>query len=109
MFTVFFAEWRKIRRPTLFFGTFAAAIFFNGLITSFVYLMMIHPMAMVIAAVASAGMFWDWHLALSTDLPLSAVCSESSSSAYLPHRAHRNTPMELFAIFLCVNHVDLFC
>jgi len=39
MFKVFFAEWRKLRRPTLFFGTFAAALFFNGLITSFVYLM----------------------------------------------------------------------
>ena len=43
MIQVFFAEWRKIRRPTLFFGTFAAALFFNGLITSFVYLMIDSP------------------------------------------------------------------
>ena len=43
MFTVFFAEWRKLRRPTLFLGTFAAALFFNGLITSFVYLMIDSP------------------------------------------------------------------
>jgi ABC-2 type transport system permease protein len=39
MFKVFFAEWRKLRRPTLFLGTFLAALFFNGLITSFIYLM----------------------------------------------------------------------
>jgi ABC-2 type transport system permease protein len=43
MFKVFFAEWRKLRRPTLFFGTFAAALFFNGLVTSFVYLMIDSP------------------------------------------------------------------
>ncbi len=43
MFKVFFAEWRKLRRPTLFFGTFAAALFFNGLITSFVYIMIDSP------------------------------------------------------------------
>ena len=43
MFKVFFAEWRKLRRPTLFFGTFIAALFFNGLITSFVYLMIDSP------------------------------------------------------------------
>lgn len=43
MFNVFFAEWRKLRRPTLFFGTFAAALFFNGLITSFIYLMIDSP------------------------------------------------------------------
>lgn len=43
MFKVFFAEWRKLRRPTLFLGTFAAALFFNALITSFVYLMIDSP------------------------------------------------------------------
>jgi hypothetical protein len=43
MFKVFFAEWRKLRRPTLFFGTFIAALFFNGLITSFVFLMIDSP------------------------------------------------------------------
>ena len=43
MFKVFSAEWRKLRRPTLFFGTFAAALFFNGLITSFIYLMIDSP------------------------------------------------------------------
>jgi ABC-type transport system involved in multi-copper enzyme maturation permease subunit len=43
MIQVFFAEWRKIRRPTLFFGTFASALFFNGLITSFIYLMIDSP------------------------------------------------------------------
>ena len=43
MFKVFFAEWRKLRRPTLFLGTFAAALFFNGLITSFLYLMIDSP------------------------------------------------------------------
>jgi len=43
MFKVFFAEWRKLRRPTLFLGTFAAALFFNGLITSFIYLMIDSP------------------------------------------------------------------
>ena len=43
MVRVFFAEWRKLRRPTLFFGTFVAALFFNGLITSFIYLMIDSP------------------------------------------------------------------
>jgi hypothetical protein len=43
MFKVFFAEWRKLRRPTLLLGTFAAALFFNGLITSFIYLMIDSP------------------------------------------------------------------
>lgn len=43
MIQVFFAEWRKLRRPTLLLGTFAAALFFNGLITSFIYLMIDSP------------------------------------------------------------------
>jgi ABC-2 type transport system permease protein len=43
MFKVFFAEWRKLRRPTLFFGTFLAALFFNGLVTAFAYLMIDSP------------------------------------------------------------------
>jgi ABC-2 type transport system permease protein len=43
MFNVFFAEWRKLRRPTLLLGTFAAALFFNGLITAFVFLMIDSP------------------------------------------------------------------
>lgn len=43
MFKVFFAEWRKLRRPTLFFGTFIAALFFNGLVTSFAFLMIDSP------------------------------------------------------------------
>lgn len=43
MIQVFFAEWRKIRRPTLFLGTFAAALFFNGLVTSFIFLMIDSP------------------------------------------------------------------
>ena len=43
MIPVFFAEWRKLRRPTLFLGTFAAALFFNSLITSFIYLMIDSP------------------------------------------------------------------
>lgn len=43
MIKVIFAEWRKLRRPTLFLGTFAAALFFNGLITSFIYLMIDSP------------------------------------------------------------------
>lgn len=43
MIQVFFAEWRKLRRPTLLLGTFLAALFFNGLITSFIYLMIDSP------------------------------------------------------------------
>jgi ABC-type transport system involved in multi-copper enzyme maturation permease subunit len=37
MFNVVRAELRKLRRPTLFFGTIGSAIFFTGLITSFIY------------------------------------------------------------------------
>ena len=36
---VVLAEWRKLRRPTLFLGTLGAALFFTGLTTSFLYLM----------------------------------------------------------------------
>ena len=36
---VIFAEWRKLRRPTLFLGTLGAALFFTGLTTTFLYLM----------------------------------------------------------------------
>lgn len=43
MIRTLFAEWRKLRRPTLFAGTFIAALFFNGLITSFLYLMIDSP------------------------------------------------------------------
>lgn len=43
MIRTLFAEWRKLRRPTLFLGTFIAALFFNGLITSFLYLMIDSP------------------------------------------------------------------
>lgn len=36
---VVLSEWRKLRRPTLFLGTLGAALFFTGLTTSFLYLM----------------------------------------------------------------------
>lgn len=39
MIRVILAEWRKLRRPTLFFGTLGAALFFTGLTTTFLYLM----------------------------------------------------------------------
>jgi ABC-2 type transport system permease protein len=39
MIRVIFAEWRKLRRPTLFLGTLGAALFFTGLTTVFLYLM----------------------------------------------------------------------
>jgi ABC-type transport system involved in multi-copper enzyme maturation permease subunit len=39
MIRVIRAEWRKLRRPTLFFGTLGAALFFTGLTTTFLYLM----------------------------------------------------------------------
>jgi ABC-type transport system involved in multi-copper enzyme maturation permease subunit len=39
MMRVILAEWRKLRRPTLFLGTLGAALFFTGLTTSFLYLM----------------------------------------------------------------------
>lgn len=43
MINVVKAELRKLRRPTLFFGTIGAALFFTGLITSFIYLMIDSP------------------------------------------------------------------
>ena len=39
MIRVILAEWRKLRRPTLFLGTAGAALFFTGLTTTFLYLM----------------------------------------------------------------------
>jgi ABC-type transport system involved in multi-copper enzyme maturation permease subunit len=43
MINVVKAELRKLRRPTLFFGTIGSALFFTGLITSFIYLMIDSP------------------------------------------------------------------
>ena len=43
MLNVIKAEIRKLRRPTLFFGTIGSALFFTGLITSFIYLMIDSP------------------------------------------------------------------
>ena len=43
MLNVVKAELRKLRRPTLFFGTIGSALFFTGLITSFIYLMIDSP------------------------------------------------------------------
>jgi ABC-type transport system involved in multi-copper enzyme maturation permease subunit len=43
MLNVVKAELRKLRRPTLFYGTMGAALFFTGLITSFIYLMIDSP------------------------------------------------------------------
>ena len=39
MLRVVHAEWRKLRRPTLYLGTLGAALFFTGLTTTFLYLM----------------------------------------------------------------------
>ena len=43
MIRIIRAEWRKLRRPTLFFGTLGAALFFTALVTSFIYLMIDSP------------------------------------------------------------------
>jgi ABC-type transport system involved in multi-copper enzyme maturation permease subunit len=39
MIRIVSAEWRKLRRPTLFLGTIGAALFFTGLTSTFLYLM----------------------------------------------------------------------
>ena len=39
MIRIIAAEWRKLRRPTLFLGTLGAALFFTALTTTFLYLM----------------------------------------------------------------------
>jgi ABC-2 type transport system permease protein len=39
MIRIVLAEWRKLRRPTLFLGTIGAALFFTGLTSTFLYLM----------------------------------------------------------------------
>ena len=43
MLNVVRAELRKLRRPTLFFGTIGAALFFTSLITTFIYRMIDSP------------------------------------------------------------------
>ena len=43
MIRVIRAEWRKLRRPTLFLGTIGAALFFTGLFTSLLYLLIDSP------------------------------------------------------------------
>ena len=36
---IFFAEWRKLRRPTLLLGTLGAVAFFSVLVSSVLFLM----------------------------------------------------------------------
>ncbi len=43
MLNVLSAEWRKLRRPTLLAGTFAAALFFNALVSIFLFVMVDSP------------------------------------------------------------------
>lgn len=43
MIRVIRAEWRKLRRPTLFLGTIGAALFFTGLFTSLLFLLIDSP------------------------------------------------------------------
>jgi len=40
---IFFAEWRKLRRPTLLFGTLGAVAFFSVLVSSLLFLMIDSP------------------------------------------------------------------
>ena len=43
MWNVAFAELRKLRRPTLFFGTMGAVVFFSGLFSSLLFLLIDSP------------------------------------------------------------------
>lgn len=43
MIRVIRAEWRKLRRPTLFLGTIGAALFFTGLFSSLLFLLIDSP------------------------------------------------------------------
>ncbi len=43
MINVFFAEWRKLRRPTLFFGTMGAVMAVTALVTSLLFLLLDSP------------------------------------------------------------------
>ena len=43
MIRVIRAEWRKLRRPTLFLGTVGAALFFTGLFTSLLFILIDSP------------------------------------------------------------------
>ena len=43
MFNVVRAELRKLRRPTLFFGTMGAVVFFSGLFSALLYLLIDSP------------------------------------------------------------------
>jgi hypothetical protein len=40
---IFFAEWRKLRRPTLLLGTLGAVAFFSVLVSSVLFLMIDSP------------------------------------------------------------------
>ena len=43
MFNVIRAELRKLRRPTLFLGTMGAVVFFSGLFSALLYLLIDSP------------------------------------------------------------------
>jgi ABC-2 type transport system permease protein len=43
MIRVAFAEWRKLRRPTLFLGTMGAVVVFNALVNSLLFLLLDSP------------------------------------------------------------------
>lgn len=43
MIRIFKSEWRKLRRPTLLFGTLGAVVFFSGLVSSLLFLLLDSP------------------------------------------------------------------
>ena len=43
MIRIIKAEWRKLRRPTLLLGTLGAVVFFSGLVSSLLFLLLDSP------------------------------------------------------------------
>ena len=99
MWNVAFSELRKFRRPTLFLGTMGAVVFFSALFSSLLFLLIDSPegnsdrgrvISRDVLGLATGGV---------QGFSSVADFSESSRSAYLLHRRHRNTHTERCAIF----------
>jgi hypothetical protein len=99
MMRVVFAEWRKLRRPTLFLGTLGAALFFTGLTNTFLYLMIDSEQGNGDRGRQIGREVLNLRADLFTASLQSVGYLESLRSAYLQHKLLRSTPTELFAIF----------
>ena len=128
MIRVIRAEWRKLRRPTLFLGTIGAALFFTGLFTSLLFILIDSPRGNSDPAnpisremLASVGGSVIGFSNVAGLLGIIAYCVFAAQTAQESHRCTpgqsvlqrrrlpRSTPMGLCAIFWFANQAACVC